>query len=161
MTANGQNGNSLNGHSKKAKNLVVVQLSGGNDYLNTMVPYQDGNYYDFRPNMGLRGENVIPIDDRIAFNSHMAPFKRLYEAGSMAVVMGIGYPEPNRSHFRSMDIWHTAEPSASSSEGWLGKTTRAIDPGGNNPVTTVNFGRGLPRAATLRQRFQRRRVWLQ
>jgi uncharacterized protein (DUF1501 family) len=64
----------------------------------------------------------------------------------MAVLMGIGYPEPNRSHFRSMDIWHTAEPLTSSSEGWLGKTTRAIDPEGSNPVMAVNFGRGLPRA---------------
>ena len=138
--------NDQNGNGNKAKKLVVVQLSGGNDYLNTMVPYQDGHYYDFRPNMGLRGDSVIPIDDRIGFNSHMAPFKRIYDAGSMAVIMGIGYPEPNRSHFRSMDIWHTAEPAVSSSEGWLGKTTQAIDPEGKNPVTAVNFGRGLPRA---------------
>ncbi|MDA1258392.1 MAG: DUF1501 domain-containing protein [Chloroflexi bacterium] len=130
----------------KGKNLVVVQLSGGNDYLNTVVPYQDGLYYDYRPNMGLRGESVIPVDDRIGFNSHMAPFKRMYDRGMVAVIMGVGYPEPNRSHFRSMDIWHTAEPLTSSSEGWLGKVTRALDPEGRNPVTAVNFGRGLPRA---------------
>ena len=89
---------------------------------------------------------MIPIDDRVAFNSHMGPFKALYDEGKLAVLMGIGYPEPNRSHFRSMDIWHTAEPAVASSEGWLGKTTKAIDPEGKNPVTTVNFGRGLPRA---------------
>ena len=128
------------------KNLVVVQLSGGNDYLNTIVPYQDGLYYDYRPNMGLQGESVISVDDRIGFNSHMAPIKRMYDRGMVAVFMGIGYPEPNRSHFRSMDIWHTAEPFTSSSEGWLGKVTRALDPQGKNPVTAVNFGRGLPRA---------------
>jgi uncharacterized protein (DUF1501 family) len=64
----------------------------------------------------------------------------------VAVFMGIGYPEPNRSHFRSMDIWHTAQPFTSSSEGWLGKVTQAMDPEGKNPVTAVNFGRGLPRA---------------
>jgi len=133
-----------NGHQDK--NLVVIQLSGGNDYLNTLVPYQDGLYYDFRPSMGLKGDNVIPIDDKCAFNSNMGPFKTLFDQDKMAVMMGIGYPEPNRSHFRSMDIWHTAEPFTSSSEGWLGKANSLIDPDGKNPVTTVNFGRGLPRA---------------
>ena len=136
--------NNKNGH--REKNLVVIQLSGGNDYLNTMVPYQDGLYYDFRPSMGLKGDDLIPLDDRLAFNSNMGPFKNLYDQGKMAVLMGIGYPEPNRSHFRSMDIWHTAEPFTSSAEGWLGKANSLIDPEGNNPITTVNFGRGLPRA---------------
>lgn len=140
MTANGRNGNG------KEKNLVVIQLSGGNDYLNTLVPYQDGLYYDFRPNMALKGEDVIPLDEKLAFNSHMGPFKKLFDREKMAVLMGIGYPEPNRSHFRSMDIWHTAEPFTSSAEGWLGKANSLIDPEGKNPVTTVNFGRGLPRA---------------
>ena len=136
--------NHKNGH--REKNLVVIQLSGGNDYLNTLVPYQDGLYYDFRPNMGLKGDDVIPLDDRLAFNSNMGPFKTLFDQGKMAVLMGIGYPEPSRSHFRSMDIWHTAEPFTSSSEGWLGKANSLIDPEGRNPITTVNFGRGLPRA---------------
>ena len=139
--------NNKNGH--REKNLVVIQLSGGNDYLNTLVPYQDGLYYDFRPNMGLKGDDVIPLDDRLAFNSNMGPFKTLFDQGKMAVLMGIGYPEPNRSHFRSMDIWHTAEPFTSSSEGWLGKANSLIDPEGKNPITTVNFGRGLPRALAL------------
>jgi len=133
-----------NGH--KNKNLVVIQLSGGNDYLNTLVPYQDGLYYDFRPNMGLKGDDVMPLDDKLAFNSHMGTFKNLFDQDKMAVLMGIGYPEPNRSHFRSMDIWHTAEPFTSSSEGWLGKANSLIDPEGKNPITSVNFGRGLPRA---------------
>ena len=133
-----------NGHKKK--NLVVIQLSGGNDYLNTLVPYQDGLYYDFRPNMGLKGDDVMPLDDKLAFNSHMGTFKNLFDQDKMAVLMGIGYPEPNRSHFRSMDIWHTAEPFTSSSEGWLGKANSLIDPEGKNPITSVNFGRGLPRA---------------
>ncbi|MCH8114941.1 MAG: DUF1501 domain-containing protein [Chloroflexi bacterium] len=139
--------NNKNGH--REKNLVVIQLSGGNDYLNTLVPYQDGLYYDFRPNMGLKGDDLIPLDDRLAFNSNMGPFKTLFDQGKMAVLMGIGYPEPSRSHFRSMDIWHTAEPFTSSSEGWLGKANSLIDPEGKNPITTVNFGRGLPRALAL------------
>ena len=104
--------------------------------------------------MGLSGDKVIPLDDRVAFNSHMGPFKRLYDENKMAVIMGIGYPEPNRSHFRSMDIWHTAEPEIASSEGWLGKTTKALDPEGKNPVTAVNFGRGLPRGACIPRCFR-------
>ena len=99
--------------------------------------------------MGLSGESVIPVDDRVAFNSHMGPFKNLFDEGKMAVLMGIGYPEPNRSHFRSMDIWHTAEPAVASSEGWLGKTTKAIDPEGRNPVTAVNFGRGIAQSSRI------------
>jgi uncharacterized protein (DUF1501 family) len=130
----------------RPKNLVVIQLSGGNDYLNTLVPYNDSQYYQSRPVMGLKGESVIPIDDRIGFNAELRPLKRLYDQGKVAVIMGVGYPEPNRSHFRSMDIWHTAEPFSSSAEGWLGKTVKLIDPEGKNPVTAVNFGRGLPRA---------------
>jgi len=131
---------------KKEKNLVVIQLSGGNDYLNTIVPYESGLYYDYRPNMGLKNESIIPIDDKIAFNSNMDIFKNLFDADNLAVMMGIGYPDPNRSHFRSMDIWHTAEPYESSSVGWLGKTIKNLDPNGSNPITAVNFGKGLPRA---------------
>jgi uncharacterized protein (DUF1501 family) len=138
-----------NNNDHKKKNLIVIQLSGGNDYLNTLVPYEDGHYYDFRPNMGLKGDSVIPLDDKLAFNSHMGTFKNLFDQKKMAVLMGIGYPEPNRSHFRSMDIWHTAQPTTSSSEGWLGKANSLIDPEGKNPITSVNFGRGLPRALAL------------
>ena len=144
-----------NGH--KQKNLVVIQLSGGNDYLNTLVPYQDGLYYDFRPNMGLKGEDLIPVDDKLAFNSHMGTFKNLFDQDKMAVMMGIGYPEPNRSHFRSMDIWHTAEPLEAGKEGWLGRAIRDIDPGGANPVTAVNIGQGLPRGEFF---GESRKAWL-
>ena len=130
----------------KQKNLVVIQLSGGNDYLNTIVPYETGLYYDYRPNMGLKDDSIIPIDNKIAFNSNIDLFKKTFEDKNLAVMMGIGYPEPNRSHFRSMDIWHTAKPFESSSIGWLGKTVKNIDPKGLNPITAVNFGKGLPRA---------------
>ena len=139
----------MNTNDHKQKNLVVIQLSGGNDYLNTLVPYQDGLYYDFRPNMGLEGDDLIPVDDKLAFNSHMGTFKNLFDQDKMAVMMGIGYPEPNRSHFRSMDIWHTAEPTTTSAVGWLGKANSLIDPEGKNPITTVNFGRGLPRSLAM------------
>ena len=132
------------------KSLVVVQLSGGNDYLNTIVPYNEGLYYDFRPTVHIEQENVVPLDDRLGFNPSMGPVKRLWDEGKVAIINGIGYPSPNRSHFRSMDIWHTAEPDKVGTEGWLGRAIRELDPEGENVLTGVNFGRGLPRALGLR-----------
>ena len=126
--------------------LVVVQLSGGNDYLNTIVPYGDGLYYDFRGAIHIKPEDVLPIDDRTGFRPGMEAIKRLWDEGKVAIIHGIGYPNPNRSHFRSMDIWHTALPEDIGNEGWLGRTTQELDPDGENVLTAVNFGRGLPRA---------------
>jgi len=126
--------------------LVVLQLSGGNDSLNTIVPYADPLYVDNRPSVRIAEDQVLPIDDRIGFNPVMAPIKTLYDEGKVAVIQGIGYPHPNRSHFRSMDIWHTCEPEKVGTEGWLGRAIREIDPHSDNVLTGVNFGRGLPRA---------------
>ena len=132
--------------TKRDKNLIVIQLSGGNDYLNTVVPYGDGRYYDSRSRVHIPQDQVIPLNEQVGFNPSMAPFKALWDAGQVAVINGIGYQNPNRSHFRSMDIWHTAEPEAIGTEGWLGRAVREIDPTGDNVLTAVNFGRGLPRA---------------
>jgi len=87
--------------------LVVLQLSGGNDGLNTVIPYGNPLYFDNRPKVGIPAEQVIPINDSIGFHPAMKPLKTLYDAGKMAIIQGIGYPKPSRSHFRSMDIWHT------------------------------------------------------
>lgn len=130
----------------KNRSLVVLQLSGANDALNTVIPYSNGLYYDFRPAVGIKAEEVIPIDHDFGFNPSMGPVKALWDQGKVAIVNGIGYPNPNRSHFRSMDIWHTAEPDKIGTEGWLGRTIRDLDPRGENVLTGVNFGRGLPRA---------------
>ena len=132
------------------KTLVVVQLSGGNDTLNTVVPYNDGLYYDFRQTVQVNGDEVHPISDDLAFNPSMGPVKRLWDEGKVAVINGIGYPNPNRSHFRSMDIWHTAMPDEIGREGWLGRATQELDPNGDNVLTAVNFGRGMPRALGVR-----------
>ena len=132
------------------KNLVVLQLSGGNDYLNTVIPYNDGGYYDHRPTVSIEQDRVLPLDDTHAFNPDMAPIKSLWDEKKVAVINGIGYPNPNRSHFRSMDIWHTAEPDDIGTEGWLGRAIREIEPAGENVLTGVNFGRGLPRALGCR-----------
>ena len=136
MGANG-NGN---------KNVVVLQLSGGNDALNTVIPYADRNYYDNRQYLGIPENEVLHLDDKLGLNPAMGPIKSLWDEGKVAVINGIGYPSPNRSHFRSMDVWHTAEPNDIAPEGWLGQAVRDLDPKGENVVTGVNFGRGLPRA---------------
>ena len=126
--------------------LVVVQLSGGNDYLNTVIPHSDENYYDNRPTIRYADEDILRIDDDMAFNPQMSAMKDLYDEGNMAVIHGVGWENSTRSHFRAMDIWHTAEPDVVGTEGWLGRTIRELDPGGDNPVTAVNVGYGLPRA---------------
>ena len=105
---------------KRQKSLVIVQLAGGNDALNTIIPYGDSRYYDNRPFVNIAEENILKIDNYLGFNPGMANLKGLYDEGSVAVINGIGYPEPNRSHFRSMDIWHTAETKSVINEGWLG-----------------------------------------
>ena len=135
---------------KKDPTLVVIQLSGGNDTLNTIVPYSDGNYHDNRSTVGIDSDAVLRINDELGFTPHMAPVKKLWDEGKVAIINGIGYPSPNRSHFRSMDIWHTAAPDEIGTEGWLGRATRDMDPKGENVLTAVNFGRGLPRALGLR-----------
>ena len=134
----------------REKSLVVVQLSGGNDYLNTIVPYGDDEYYDFRKTVHINQESVLPVDGTYGFNPNLGPIKQLYDEGKVAVINGIGYDNPNRSHFRSMDIWHTALPDEIGNEGWLGRGIREIDPSGENVLTGVNFGRGLPRALGVR-----------
>ena len=126
--------------------LVVVQLSGGNDYLNTVIPHSDENYYDNRPTIRYADEDILRVDDDMAFNPQMGAMKDLYDEGNMAVIHGVGWENSTRSHFRAMDIWHTAEPDVVGTEGWLGRAIRELDPAGDNPVTAVNVGYGLPRA---------------
>ncbi|MGQ4808485.1 hypothetical protein NKDENANG_01868 [Candidatus Entotheonellaceae bacterium PAL068K] len=126
--------------------LVVFQMSGAYDALNTIIPYHDPLYMDYRPVLKVEPEEVLHINDEVGFNPAMAPLKELYDEGKVAVLQGIGYPNPIRSHFRSMDIWHTAEPEKMVTDGWLGRTIRDLDPHHENVLTAVNFGRGLPRA---------------
>ncbi|MAR31611.1 MAG: hypothetical protein CL884_05295 [Dehalococcoidia bacterium] len=135
--------------TKKDPVIVVLQMSGGNDYLNTTIPYADGIYRDSRPVVGVPEDRVIKIDDQIGFHPEMAPIKELYDAGDMAIIHGVGYADSPRSHFRSMDIWHTCEPDKIGTEGWLGKVTRELDPNKENVLTAVSFGAALPRALAL------------
>ena len=132
--------------NKKDPVLAVLQLSGGNDALNTLIPYNDPRYVDNRPNVRIPQDQVLPINDHVGLNPALAPLKKLYDDGKVAIIQGIGYPSPSRSHFRSMDIWHTCEPDKVGDEGWLGRAIRDLDPNKDNVLTAVNFGRGLPRA---------------
>ena len=132
--------------NRKEPVLVVLQMSGAYDALNTVIPYNDPLYQDYRPVLKVEPEEVLPINGQVGFHPSMQALKDLYDQGKVAVVQGIGYPNPNRSHFRSMDIWHTAEPAKVVTDGWLGRAIRDIDPHKENVLTAVNFGRGLPRA---------------
>ena len=130
--------------------LVILQLTGANDYLNTIVPYTNGHYWDARPKVNIPADQVVPIDDDLAFRSDMDQFKYIYDKGNMAIVHGVGFENSPRSHFRAMDIWHTCEPDKIGTDGWVAKVIRDLDPTGENVLKGVNFGQGLPRAMTMR-----------
>ena len=108
--------------------LVVVELSGANDGLNTLVPYADDAYYRLRPKIGIRDTKLRKIDDHYGFNPSMSGFEKLYKDGRMAIVHGCGYAQPSYSHFTSMAYWHTAVPNGGEPYGWLGRVADAIDP---------------------------------
>jgi uncharacterized protein (DUF1501 family) len=111
------------------KILVVLELSGGNDGLNTLVPYGDDAYYRHRPKIGVPKKQIRPIDDHFGFNRGMVGFERLYKDGKLAVVHGCGYDNPSFSHFTSMAYWHTAAPNSGEQYGWVGRVADTIAPG--------------------------------
>ena len=126
--------------------LAVLSLSGGNDGIHTVIPYANPLYRDFRPSLSVPEEQVLTLNDEVGLNPSMGSLKKFWDEGKLAVFLGIGYPNPSYSHFRSMDIWHTCEPDKVGTEGWLGKVLADLDPNKENVLTGVNFGRGLPRA---------------
>lgn len=101
--------------------LVVVQLAGGNDGLNTIVPYEMDPYYKARPQIAVPKKDVLKLENGLGLHPAATGLKELFDEGQMAVVQGVGYPNPNRSHFTSMDIWHTADPNLKAHEGWIGR----------------------------------------
>ena len=132
--------------TKKDPVLAVFSLSGGNDFMNTVIPFTNPLYRDYRPTLAVAEDQVIPINDDLAFHPAMAPLKKYWDEGKMAIILGIGYPHPSLSHFRSMDIWATCEPDELGLVGWLGSVIQELDPKAENVLTGVNFGRGLPRS---------------
>ncbi len=131
---------------KDATILVVLQMAGGNDGINTVVPYSNDYYHQARPRIGLPADKIIRLNDEVGFHGAMTGFKDLYDAGNLAVVQGVGYPNPNRSHFRSTEIWQTASDSDKIEKyGWLG---RYFDNAcaGADPTVGVTIGNQLPEA---------------
>lgn len=114
--------NSFDNPGSGKKNLIVIQFSGGNDGLNTIIPYNNDIYYKLRKNIGIKKENVITLDKELGLNPAMTAFKELYDQGYVSIINNVGYPNPDRSHFRSMDIWQSASSSQDYiSTGWLGR----------------------------------------
>ena len=136
--------------TKKDPVLVILQLTGANDYLNTIVPYTNSLYWDNRPKVNIPQDLVLPIDDELSFRSEVEQFKDIYDKGNMAIIHGVGFQNSPRSHFRAMDIWHTCEPESIGIDGWVAKVIRDLDPNGENVLKGVNFGQGLPRAMAMR-----------
>ncbi|MEM7188738.1 MAG: DUF1501 domain-containing protein, partial [Pseudomonadota bacterium] len=118
--------------------LVVLELSGGNDGLNTVVPYGDDAYYNLRPELGLRPDKLRKIDDHFGLNRGLAGMERLYKDGNLAIIHGVGYAQPSFSHFNSMAFWHTAAPNSGESYGWVGRLADVLLPEGT-PNAIINI----------------------
>ena len=104
------------------KVLVIIQLSGGNDGLNTVVPYRNDIYYKSRPSIAIPSEKVLKLNDDLGLNPAMESLRSLYDNGLVSIINNVGYPNPDRSHFRSMDIWQTASESTEYlNTGWIGR----------------------------------------
>lgn len=131
------------GGSADKRTLVLVTLYGGNDGLDTVIPYQDGHYLGGRGALAQQPNEVLAIGDGLALHPSLKGLKALWDRKRLAIVRGVGYPEPNRSHFRSMDIWQSASPETSEVTGWIG---RWLDATGSDPLRAVSIGPTLPRA---------------
>ncbi|KAA0024130.1 DUF1501 domain-containing protein [Antrihabitans cavernicola] len=121
--------------------LVLVTLYGGNDGINTLIPYADKAYHDARPELAYNPSEVLHLDDQLGLNPAMKGMAAMWKQRSLAVVRGVGYPQPDHSHFRSMDIWQTASPAEPVKTGWVG---RWLDATGDDPLRAVNIGSVLP-----------------
>ena len=121
------------------KILVVFEWFGGNDGLNTIVPYGDAMYYKHRPTIGIKEKDLLKIDAQFGWHKSMRGMKTLYDEGKVAIVQGVGYDRPSFSHFTSMSFWHTAAPNSGNEYGWIGRTASALDPAGARPNMIVNI----------------------
>ena len=122
------------------KVLVVVQLSGGNDGLNTVIPYRNDIYYKLRPQLGIRKDDALALNDELGIHPALKTFKSLYDDGALGVLNNVGYPNPDRSHFRSMDIWQSASDSKDYwGTGWLGRFLDAQCKGCDKPTQALEI----------------------
>jgi uncharacterized protein (DUF1501 family) len=126
--------------------LVVLQMAGGNDGINTVVPYANDYYHKARPTLGFKAGGVLKLNDEVGLHPAMKGFKELYDAGQLSIIQGVGYPNPNRSHFRSTEIWQTASDSNRvEKHGWIGRYFDAACAGAD-PAVGVTIGGQMPEA---------------
>ena len=121
--------------------LVVLTMYGGNDGINTVIPYADNAYHDARPELACAPDDVLHLDDQLGLNPALKGLAQVWNDRKLAIVRGVSYPRPDHSHFRSMDIWQTASPAEPVSTGWIG---RWLDATGNDPLRAVSIGSVLP-----------------
>lgn len=128
------------GQVANARTLIVVQMAGGNDGLNTVIPYTDGRYHDLRPVIGVPDSQLLPISDRIALHGELAGLKALYDQGKVAVMQTVGYDNPSLSHFQAMDIWETADPELHRRDGWLSTLVEGKVDAKGHPIGSLSLG---------------------
>ena len=122
------------------RTLIVVQMAGGNDGLNTVVPFTDPLYLKLRPTLGLADTKVLPLDTRLGLHPNLQPLKKLWDAGHLAIVEGVGYPNQSLSHFQAMDIWQTLDLNGNGSQGWLGKLVSGLVDQEGHPFKAIDIG---------------------
>src|SRR5215469_2143527 len=122
------------------RTLIVVQMAGGNDGLNTVVPFTDPLYLKMRPIIGLSETKVLPLDTRLGLHPNLQALKQLWDAGHLAIVEGVGYPNQSLSHFQAMDIWQTLDLSGNGREGWLGKLVSGLVDQDGHPFKALDIG---------------------
>ncbi|HEY3111108.1 MAG TPA: DUF1501 domain-containing protein [Chloroflexota bacterium] len=132
--------------TRRPRTLVVIQMAGGNDGLNTLVPYRDGAYRRARPSLGLTDDELLPLDDRLALHRALAPLQEAWTAGELAILQGVGYPHPSLSHFEAMDIWQEADPRRARRDGWLSRLVEGSVDSGGHPFNGLGIGAMLPPA---------------
>lgn len=126
--------------------LIVVQMAGGNDGLNTIVPYTDSTYYQARPVLAVKPTDVLMLNDRLGLNPNLASLKPFWDKQSLAIVEGVGYPNPSLSHFEAMDIWQSLDLNGQGTEGWLGKYVAGLVDKDGHPFQSLDIGVQLPAA---------------
>ena len=140
---------SLGSHIAQAssdRTLIVVQMAGGNDGLNTVVPYSDPTYQKVRPTLAIPESQVLQLDTRLGLHPNLAPLKSLWDQGHLAVIEGVGYPNSSLSHFQAMDIWQTLDLTGNGSEGWLGKLVSGWVDSDGHPFKAMGIGTQTPQA---------------
>jgi len=133
------------------KIVMVIEMNGGNDGLNTVIPFEDAAYHEARPSLGIQ-EGIHRLDDQFALHPAMESLSERFKEGEMGIVHGVGYPNPNESHFRSMEIWQTGDPATvSSRDGWLGRYLDQVAKNDRDGIPGVAFGERLPQSLMARE----------